>query len=543
VTGRRRLVSVNLWLVLGLGSSALVACASKGSKATDAGIEAGACQTPAGQLEDWQPADGAVIPDADLPGAMAPDGGGMAGGGGRMGTAGAGTGAPGIDDSVIPDETGEAATFFFDQFRQFALEPDTQTALIDPLPGSNGRGCETCHQNLDGWQINPKEAAQRFYGGVPPVSPSNAAASSNDELDPLFRTNDGTTSPRADVSTPAAREVAYALLLGRGLIRVGLPMPAQAEFSLAAVDDPYQYASAQELSLFRRPLPMMNVRFLTTVMWDGRQTLACQTLLQDLASQAEDAMRTHGQAAVPLSEHQKQMITDRERIIYFAQSMDHAAGPLDADGALGGPENLQRQLFYFGMNAFPGPDPGGAAYTPSAFTLFDAWATLPGGGDAKTAARLAIARGQALFNGRTFRIAGVRGLNDDLAMASVEEGTCSTCHDAPNIGHNSRGRLMDIGVSEARRRTADLPLYTFLNDTTAETRQVTDPGRDLITGTWKNIGRFKVPSLRGLTFHPPYFHDGSGASIVDVVNYLDDRFSIGLTSAEKSDLVAFLNAL
>jgi len=52
-----------------------------------------------------------------------------------------------------------------------------------------------------------------------------------------------------------------------------------------------------------------------------------------------------------------------------------------------------------------------------------------------------------------------------------------------------------------------------------------------------------VPSLRGLTFHPPYFHDGSGASILDVVNYLDDRFSIGLTSAEKSDLVAFLNAL
>jgi hypothetical protein len=530
-------MSPNLWLLLvGLGSSALLACQSSPHKGTDADAAA-ACQTPSGQLEEWQPADGAVIPGGDMPGGMGADARPMGVDGG-----GVGTGARSMNDAVIPDETGEATTFFFDQFRQFALEPDTQTALIDPLPDSNGRGCETCHQNRDGWQINPKEASQRFYGGVAPVSPSNSAASRNDELDPLFRTNDGTTSPNADVSTPAAREVAYALLLGKGLIRVGLPMPDAAEFSLVAVDDPYQYASANELSLYRRPLPMMNLRFLTTVMWDGRQTLSCETMLGDLASQADDAARTHAQVPVPLSEHQKQMITDRERIIYFAQSMDNAAGPLDADGALGGPEHLQRQEFYYGMNAFPGPDPRGGAYTPRVFTLFDAWSGLSESGDARAAARLAIVRGQALFNTRTFSITDVKGFNDDLGIGSVQ-GTCSTCHDAPNVGHNSLGRLMDIGVSEASRRTADIPLYTFVNKATTEARQVTDPGRGLITGAWNDIGCFKVPNLRGLPFHPPYFHDGSQASVMDVVNYIDGRFSIGLTSSEKSDLVAFLNAL
>ena len=44
------------------------------------------------------------------------------------------------------------------------------------------------------------------------------------------------------------------------------------QFELAQVDDPYGYASATELSLFRRPLASTNLRFLSTVMWDGRET-------------------------------------------------------------------------------------------------------------------------------------------------------------------------------------------------------------------------------------------------------------------------------
>ncbi len=60
------------------------------------------------------------------------------------------------------------------------------------------------------------------------------------------------------------------MLLNRGTIRVGLPIPANAQFTLSAVNDPYNFATAAQLSLFRKPLPATNLRFLSTVMWDGR---------------------------------------------------------------------------------------------------------------------------------------------------------------------------------------------------------------------------------------------------------------------------------
>ena len=49
-------------------------------------------------------------------------------------------------------------------------------------------------------------------------------------------------------------------------------MPAGADYELTAVDDPYGFASASQLSLFRRPLPATNLRFISIVMWDGRVT-------------------------------------------------------------------------------------------------------------------------------------------------------------------------------------------------------------------------------------------------------------------------------
>ena len=65
----------------------------------------------------------------------------------------------------------------------------------------------------------------------------------------------------------------------------------------------------------------------------------------------------------------------------------------------------------------------------------------------------------------------------------------------------------------------------------------------MVTGKWNDIGKFKGPVLRALAARPPYFHDGSAATLADVINFYDMRFGIGLTSQEKADLVAFLQAL
>ncbi len=127
-------------------------------------------------------------------------------------------------------------------------------------------------------------------------------------------------------------------------------------------------------------------------------------------------------------------------------------------------------------------------------------------------ARAAIARGQVLFNSKPIQITGVKG-------------------------------MLDIGVSDASRRTPDMPLYTLQNKVTGETIETTDPGRALVTGKWKDIGRFKGPVLRSVASRPPYFHNGSAKDLPAVIEFYNTRFSIGLTDREQADLVAFLASL
>lgn len=110
------------------------------------------------------------------------------------------------------------------------------------------------------WTSTPEQFRARFDQGVsslvvgnqgvaiPPAFPTNQSAENNDALEPAFRAVDGTNRPLADLSTPAARESAYSLLLSRGVFRVGLPMT--------------------------------NLR----VMFDGRDTLECERLTTSLAA-------------------------------------------------------------------------------------------------------------------------------------------------------------------------------------------------------------------------------------------------------------------
>jgi cytochrome c peroxidase len=76
-----------------------------------------------------------------------------------------------------------------------------------------------------------------------------------------------------------------------------------------------------------------------------------------------------------------------------------------------------------------------------------------------------------------------------------------------------------------------------------QTFVVTDPGRALISGNCADIGKIKGPILRGLAARAPYFHNGSAATLTDVVNFYNQRFNIGLTDQQKQDLVNFLSTL
>lgn len=403
---------------------------------------------------------------------------------------------------------------------------DTTNPFFQNL-GSNGRACISCHQPAQGWTLTPLEVQQRFEvtGG----------------LDPVFRLNDGAVSPLADVSTIDARRQAYRMLLSKGLIRVGIGVPANAEFELVSVDDPYQYASSSELSLFRRPLPSTNLRFLSTVMWDGRESASGATLLANLIRQALDATQGHAQLAGSLTQQQLEEIVDFEMGLTTAQATDQNAGKLDTEGAQGGPVHLHHEIFFIGINDPLGGNPTGAPFNPVAMTLFDSFADAHGNSP-QNADRAAVARGQQIFNSKPIAVTGVAGLNDNLGLPLIQ-GTCTLCHDTPNVGNHSVTAPLNIGTSDASRRTPDMPLYTLRNKVSDEIKQTTDPGRALVSGKWRDLGKVKGPVLRGLATRAPYFHNGSAATLEDLVNFYDTRFGIGFTAQEKADLIAFLRCL
>lgn len=427
---------------------------------------------------------------------------------------------------------------------------DLSGPFFQPL-GTNGRSCASCHRFAQAWTISAAEVKLRF--------------TLTQGLDPIFRTNDGSNCDHdIDTSTVEGRRAAYSLLINKGLIRIALPAPAAAEFDVVSVVNPYGCNDTATLSMYRRPLPATNLRFLSAVMWDGRES-STQTgtqpityatnpadLRADLAHQAMDATLGHGQASGPPTSQQQQAIVDFETSLATAQAVDFRAGALDADGATGGSVALGAMTmpaFFVGINDPLGGNPRGTQFTPVIFNLFDAWAELQSqrgdddGGNARRF-RAAIARGQALFNSKRINITRVAGLNDELKLTSIP-GTCGTCHDSLNAGNHSLPVALNIGVSDPDS-PLDLsyaPVITLQNKTTHEIKTTTDPGRALITGRWKDIGKVKGPVLRGLAARAPYFHNGSAASLDDVVEFYEKRFNIGFTAQEKEDLIAFLRSL
>jgi hypothetical protein len=423
--------------------------------------------------------------------------------------------------------------------------------------GTNGRSCGTCHAPMDGMTITPPHIRTRFdrTGGT----------------DPVFRPIDGANRPDADVSTVHARRVAYSMLLTKGLIRVGdtlgLNPPTSADFTIVSVDDPYGYASPTKMSLFRRPLPSTNLKFLSTVMWDGRETLAgtdhCNhadeggkcfaSFAADFADQAQGATLGHAQAMVPgLTSTQMTHIVNLETDLFTAQVWDDSAFLLTSDHALGGPFNIVSQASYFGINDNLGDYNTGAAFTPNVFTIYEAWNSLTAK-DFDNRARAAVARGEALFNTFPITISGVAGLNGSVGspfnppLPDSFVGSCTTCHDTPNGGSHSITAPLNIGLTgdhpEALARTPDLPLYTIQSNATGAIVKTTDPGRALISGKFVDVGKFKGATLRGLAARAPYFHNGSAKDLDAAVDFYNARFTMGLTDQQHDDLVAFLRTL
>jgi mono/diheme cytochrome c family protein/cytochrome c553 len=94
------------------------------------------------------------------------------------------------------------------------------------------------------------------------------------------------------------------------------------------------------------------------------------------------------------------------------------------------------------------------------------------------------------------------------------QGKCSTCH---------------VGA-----------LYTDANIRLHDPAEIpTDPGYALRSAT----KMWRTSPLAGVWQHPPYFHDGSAATLADVVERYNTALALNLTAQQKADLVQYLKSL
>jgi cytochrome c peroxidase len=428
--------------------------------------------------------------------------------------------------------------------------------------GTNGRTCGTCHVEADAWTFTPLHAQLQRRD------------------DPLFAPVDGSDCPPVS-SEQAPNSANSSMVLKYGVIRIQLAIPAAANFTLASASNPKRcaippgsQAISGDLFLFRRPLPTTNLMLLSAVMWDGRESLekittlagrqSTAALLFDLADQANSATTTHAQGAPIAGSQAQQDIVSFETGLSTAQAVlvpDIGIALLDlgANGGAGYLQNTVTPAFSIGVN-----NPLIPPFTNTIFTLYSAWEPTSPEYRRLDRVQQAIGRGEAIFNNTTFVVHDVPGLNsvpsdplynpaDPLAGQDVVAG-CGLCHNNPNVGNHSTSLAINIGVTMAQPTNndgsanaeldlANLPVYALTNSTTGATIQVTDPGKAMISGTWTDIGKTKGPILRGLAARAPYFHNGSAKDLATVVSFYNQRFNIGLTPQQQSDLVTFLEAL
>ena len=354
--------------------------------------------------------------------------------------------------------------------------------------GANGQSCASCHIPEEAWSINPG-TLQRLF----------------DETDgkhPVFNPLDA-NNPNMDVSTVEARRAAYSMLLTRGVFRRGGAPRPDSEWELIAVDDPHGYANLDMLVHWRRSMPTINfANGSATVNWDGGNTAGTDQHAGLVNLTAH--LITGRMQGAPAPPEVIANIVDFESSLFTAQLTVPGVGRLDSDGARGGAEALSSM----------------AKVAGGRFNIFDAWA------NSENPKRAQIARGQAVFN-----------------SINISHKRCGVCHSSANNGTSINNTLFDIRTASEEARTPDLPLYTFRNKQTGETRRLTDAGRGNITGRWEDLGLFKTPTLRGLAARAPYFHNGTAATLEDVVRHYETRFGFIYTDDERADLVAFLNAL
>ena len=115
----------------------------------------------------------------------------------------------------------------------------------------------------------------------------------------------------------------------------------------------------------------------------------------------------------------------------------------------------------------------------------------------------------------------------------------------PNPKLAAGGRLSKQ-ASDAARRGEQLFSKPFPHDAAMSCASCHRPDGAFVDHQLHDVGSggaFKTPTLLNAKFNAPYFHDGRFDSYGEVVDYFDRQFSLGLKTGERTDLIAYLDAV
>jgi hypothetical protein len=109
-----------------------------------------------------------------------------------------------------------------------------------------------------------------------------------------------------------------------------------------------------------------------------------------------------------------------------------------------------------------------------------------------------------------------------------------------DVAAAARGKTVFEG--QAKCATCHIPpLYTDINR--GILHRAAETGMDPDYAKRTKTKRYRTTPLRALWQHPPYFHDGSAATLGDVVRHYNGFLNLGLSDAAQQDLVEFLKSI
>lgn len=325
--------------------------------------------------------------------------------------------------------------------------------------------------------------------------------------------------PRDNALTPAKVE------LGRRLFFDPL-LSADSSVSCATCHDPnHAFADGRKTAIgigkrkgTRNTPTILNAMFNSTIFWDGRAQSLEEQAIQPLVNPAEMGNVSHDQvvkrvAAVPDYAAQFQRVFGQpvnidslaKAIAAYERTLVSGNAPFDR--FLAGDRNAMNEPAQRGLNLF------------------------------RTKARCAVCH------------------NINASFPFLTDGNYRNTGVAANFaGFNALSRLA-TGASPVPSGTAEsMNQGASIRSTLAKQEGAGELGRFMVSDDALDIGAFRTPSLRNIELTAPYFHDGSAASLADVIRFYNqggnananrdwELQAINLTEAEQKDLIEFLKCL